>query len=172
MNAPSPLTHTPAKTTKWLTQVGLSACLLTLGACVAPPNATGPEGPPETSDTAPTVQSEEISEGQLPNDLLGMFDLSQAACSPSSITRLTITQDQLDFYYGYADIDAVTFQDGGYDIDATLYHQEGQVEVRPEAVTYRIEPNRAESGEPPESIQFENPWTGEAEPSPMVRCAT
>ena len=35
------------------------------------------------------------------------------------MTRLTVMQDKLDFYYGFANIDSVTVRDGGYDIDAT-----------------------------------------------------
>lgn len=165
MSSLSPLTLAWFRTTKWLTQAGLGTCLLILGACVAPPNTTGPEASPEIFSASPTAQSETLPEDQLPSELVGTFDLSQEACESFSMTRLTVMQDKLDFYYGFANIDSVTVRDGGYDIDATLFHQEGQVEVRPEAVTYRIQP-----GNQAESIQFENPWAG-GETSSMVRCA-
>ena len=105
---------------------------------------------------------------QLPESVLGTFDTTQANCSENiTVPRLTTTQDRFDFYYGYANVDSVTFRDGGYDIDATLFQQEGQVEVRPSAVEYRIEPQEQDNG-----IQFarESLPEGASSPLSLVRC--
>ena len=57
------------------------------------------------------------------------------------MTRLVVSPDTLDFYYGYATVDAVDARGGGYDVGATLYQLEGAVEVDvPEPATYRIVP--------------------------------
>ena len=110
--------------------------------------------------------SQTATEVQLPNSVLGTFDRTQANCSEGMTTsRLTILQEKLDFYYGYATVDTVTFRDGGYDISATLFHLEGVEEVRPEAVEYRIEPN-AQGDEI--ALRYVS-QQGRA-PSPLVRC--
>lgn len=150
--------------TSWL---GWGACLLILSACSTVQNPGEPEVSLETSATSQSAQSEEVPTDQMPAELLGTFDVSQEACpapSMTSITQLTIAPNKLDFYYGFANVDSVSFRDNGYDIDATLFQQEGQVEVVPEAVTYRIEPN--EQGD---RIQFESDWT-DSKPTSMVRC--
>ena len=49
------------------------------------------------------------------------------------MARLSITPDSLLFYYGYATVETVMPRDGGYDVEATLVQQEGQVEIRPRA---------------------------------------
>ncbi|NEP17685.1 MAG: hypothetical protein F6J97_12400 [Leptolyngbya sp. SIO4C1] len=98
------------------------------------------------SDRSPD-RSQAAAELQLPNSVMGTFDRTQAACAETTTTsRLTILQDRLDFYYGYATVDRVVFRAGGYDIDAILFQLEGQVEVRPEAVEYRLEPNTQGDG--------------------------
>ena len=76
--------------------------------------------------------------------------------------RLTVSQDTLRFYYGYATVDAIAPRDGGYDVSATLYHLEGAVEVVPEPVAYRIEPQNG-------GIVFGAERSGQ-EPSSLVRC--
>ena len=127
-------------------------------------NPSTPTVSPDASASAQPAQSEGSATDQLPTELLGKFDVSQEACSTTSMSQLTIEFNKLDFYYGFADVDAVAFRDNGYDIDATLFLQEGQVEVVPEAVTYRIEPS--EQGD---LIQFENAWA-DSQPASMVRC--
>lgn len=109
--------------------------------------------------------TEAMPENRLSNSLIGTFDQTQEACSSGTFTKLTVTQDKLQFYYGYAEIESVALRDGGYDIDATFFQQEGAVEVRPEAATYRIEP----SDQQDDGIWFENNLTGQP-PSLLVRC--
>ncbi|MGF1512305.1 MAG: hypothetical protein ACFB5Z_01220 [Elainellaceae cyanobacterium] len=79
---------------------------------------------------------------QLPDAVLGTFDTTQAKCSEpgTSMSEVVIDPDRLDFYSGYATVNAVTPQGVGYAIDATFYQQEGAVEVRPEPAEFRIEP--------------------------------
>jgi len=155
-----------------LARAGASVCLLVLGACSATQNPSELDASSATAVLSQPAQSEEMPTNQLPAEILGTFDISQEACSASSMTRLTIAPSKLDFYYGFANIDSVAFQDAGYDISATLFHQEGQVEVVPESVTYRIEPSRSESSEQGDRIRFENSWTDAQPslPSLMVRC--
>lgn len=166
MNNPSSLALTWFRTTLLVARAGLGAGLLMLGACSVPQSIPEAEASPETSSTSPSAQSEGAPKDHLPSEITGTFDISQEACSSSLTTsRLSVTQNKLQFYYGFADIDAITFRDKGYDIDATLVHQEGQIEVRPEATTYRIEPDGQENG-----IRFVNTST-EEEPWSLVRCA-
>lgn len=109
-----------------------------------------------------------LEDVQLPESVMGTFDTTQTNCSKTiTVSRLTTARDRFDFYYGYANVDSVTFRDGGYDIDATLFQQEGQVEVRPTAVEYRIEPYEQDDG-----IQFarESLPEGASSPSSLVRC--
>lgn len=115
-------------------------------------------------DCSSNLSTEDI---QLPEVVIGTFDQTQADCSePMSFSRLRITQDKLDFYYGYAIIDSVASQDGGYDLGATLFHLEGQQEVRPEAVEYRIEPNAQGNG-----IEFlRGSVLEDTSPISLVRC--
>ena len=148
----------------WSARAGVGACLLVLGACSTVQIPSEPKVSPATSATLQFAQSKEVPTDQLPAELLGTFDVTQEACSASSMTRLTIAHNQLNFYYGFANVDSVALRDSGYDIDATLFQQEGQVEVVPEAVTYRIEPS--EQGD---RIQFENDWA-DSKPTSMVRC--
>jgi hypothetical protein len=122
---------------------------------------------PRTEDTTlpPSDNSQATTGVRLLNSVIGTFDRTQAQCSERITTsRLTISQDKLDFYYGYATVNTVTFRDGGYYVNATLFHLEGQVEVRPEAVKYRIEPD-AQGGD----IRF-GAVSLNREPSPLVRC--
>lgn len=119
----------------------------------------------EDFDCSSLTSSEDI---QLPESVLGTFDTTEGNCSENiTVSRLTSAQDRFDFYYGYANVDSVTLRDGGYDIDATLFQQEGQVEVRPTAVGYRIEPHEQDDG-----IQFarESLPEGASSPSSLVRC--
>lgn len=165
----------------------LFASVLLIGlftACAQSPQTAEPEEtPPETtltlqdqpgggdadagdsaSDPLERDETEAMPENRLPSSVLGTFDQTQEACSSDTFTQLTVTEDKLQFYYGYADIESVTLRDGGYDIDATFFQLEGAVEVRPEAATYRIE-----SGDQGDSIRFENTPTGQP-PSLFVRC--
>lgn len=122
---------------------------------------------PRTEDVTPSSSdsSQTTTRTQLPNSVTGKFDQTQAKCSERiTMSRLTISQEKLDFYYGYATVNTVTFRDGGYDISATLFHLEGQLEVRPEAVEYRIEPD-VQDGD----IRF-GAVSLNREPSPLVRC--
>lgn len=148
----------------WSKRAGWGACLLILSACSTVQNPSTPTASLDASATSQIAQSEGDATEQLPAELLGKFDVSQEACSTTSMSQLTIESKKLYFYYGFADVDSVVFRDNGYDIDATLFLQEGQVEVVPETVTYRIESN--ERGD---RIQFENDWA-DSQPSSMVRC--
>jgi hypothetical protein len=102
---------------------------------------------------------------QLPNSVIGTFDQTQADCSEPTMTRLSISQDKLQFYYGYATVDTVTFRDGGYDVKTTYFHLEGVVEVIPRTVEYRIKPN-AQGDE----IQFAANDIPKGTSPPLVRC--
>jgi hypothetical protein len=150
--------------TSWSGRTGLGTCLLVLGACTSGQSLSEPKASHDTSTTSQRVQSSERATSRLPAELLGTFDVSQQACSASSMTRLSITPTKLNFYYGFANVNSVAFRDKGYDIDATLFQQEGQPKVVPEAVKYRIEPNGQG-----DLIQFANPWAGRKSSS-MVRC--
>ncbi len=121
---------------------------------------------PRTKPATPTPSNRSQTTGvRLPNSAIGKFDRTQAQCSERiTMSRLTISQEKLDFYYGYATVNTVTFRDDGYDISATLFHLEGQVEVRPEAVEYRIEPD-VQGGD----IRF-GAVSLNREPSLLVRC--
>lgn len=122
---------------------------------------------PRTENVTPSSSdsSQTTTITRLPNSVTGKFDRTQAQCSERiTMSRLTISQEKLDFYYGYATVNTVTFRDGGYDISATLFQLEGQVEVRPEAVEYRIEPD-VQDGD----IRF-GAVSLNREPSPLVRC--
>lgn len=110
------------------------------------------------------TSAEEI---QLPESAIGTFDTTQADCSERmTFSRLITTQDRFDFYYGYANVDAIALRDGGYDIEATLFQLEGVEEVRPETVEYRIELQPQNNG-----IQFfRQSLSEETSPSSLVRC--
>lgn len=139
--------------------------LLSLGACG---NGDAPAEPtadldrmPDTS--APPTAAEPSTPGTLPASLLGTFDTNADQCAePGTMTRLTVARDTIQFYYGYAIVDGVTAHDGDYDIDATLYQQEGAIEVEPDDVTYQV--SEADGG-----ILFEVTETDLA-PSVLVRC--
>ncbi|MBE9060296.1 hypothetical protein [cf. Phormidesmis sp. LEGE 11477] len=105
-----------------------------------------------------------MPETRLPDSVLGTFDQTKEACSSDTFTKLTVTQEKLQFYYGYADIKAVSLRNKRYGIDATFFQLEGVIEVRPEAATYRIEPSDRD-----DSIRFENIPTGQP-PSLLIRC--
>ena len=97
----------------------------------------------------------------MPEALLGRYDTDPKACArTTTMTELTVSPDTLDFYYGYATVDAVDARDGGYDVGATLYQTEGAVEVVPEPTTYRIEPTD-------DGVRFESEYGGT---SALVRC--
>lgn len=114
----------------------------------------GPEVPP-----APRAP-----QAALPESVTGTFDMSLEQCAPTmTMARLTLMPDSLLFYYGYATVETVMPRDGGYDVEATLVQQEGQVEVRPEAALYRIEPEDGGRG-----IRLST--SDGSEPSPLVRC--
>ncbi len=138
----------------------------------SPQNAQSEETPSDTAVNHPAQpaagtedsDSSRLLENQLPSSVLGTFDQTQEACSSGTFTALTVLDSELQFYYGYAEINSVTRRDEGYDIDATFFQQEGAMEVRPEAATYRIEPNDQNN-----SILFENGPTGQP-PSRFVRC--
>ncbi|MGB3297183.1 MAG: hypothetical protein WBA76_02860 [Phormidesmis sp.] len=127
---------------------------------IAEPEAAPADIKPEAAESIPKA----VPENQLPSTALGTFDQNQEACSSGTFTKLTVTPDKLQFYYGYADIKSVTLRDEGYNIDATFFQLEGAMEVRPEAATYRIEPEDQGEG-----IRFKNNPTGEP-PSLLVRC--
>lgn len=117
------------------------AALLALGACADAPPPTTPAAPAaEPSDRAPAPPVGP-TEDRLPDAVLGTFDATADECGRrTTMGRLTVARDTLDFYYGYAVVDSVAARDGGHEVSATLYHLEGAVEVVPEPVTYRIEP--------------------------------
>ena len=164
-----PLSPTRPRLSAGFAWAGWGACLIVLGACVSPQSPTQPEASSETAPTLPSTQFEGASKDSLSSEVLGTFDRTQAECSePLTVTRLVVTPDRLQFYYGFAEVNSVTFQDEGYDIDATLFHQEGQIEVQPEAVTYRAE-LRTEPGGQDGSILFRNNSTDQE--SLLVRCA-
>lgn len=95
---------------------------------------------------------------------MGAFDQDAEACAQEvTMTRVMVSQDTLDFYYGYAVVDAVALEDEVYLVDATLYQTEGAVEVVPEAMSYQIEPG-AQGG-----IVFGSSLPGQ-EPTSLVRC--
>ena len=97
----------------------------------APPVGTGPS--PEPARPVPT--------DRLPAAVTGTFDETQDACAePLTFARLVVRPDTLRFYYGYATVDAVERRDGAYTVAATLFQQEGVIEVVPEAITYRLAP--------------------------------
>ncbi|WP_420454812.1 hypothetical protein [Rubrivirga sp.] len=130
---------------------------LALAACNAPSSADTPS--PDEAPVAGTTPSED----RMPEDLLGSYDADAEACArTTTMTQLTLSPDTLDFYYGYATVDAVDARDGGYDVTATLYQQEGAVEVVPEEATYRVE--RTDAG-----VRFESDYGGA---SALVRCTT
>ena len=81
-----------------------------------------------------------------------------------TMNRVTLSPNKLDFYYGYADVNEVIPQAGGYDIKATFYQQEGAIEVVPTPAEYRIEPDTQGNG-----IQFRRVSEGFEETS-LVRC--
>lgn len=115
---------------------------------------------------APPDRPQATTGAGLPDGVTGTFDESEVRCAePVTVSRLIVAQDTVEFYYGYATVDTVSFRNGGYDVGATLYQLEGAVEVRPEVVTYRIEPG-AGGGD----ILFGAVSAGRA-PSPLVRCS-
>ena len=134
----------------------MTAFLIT--ACSTPEESTRSTSNPDTSPQAERTD-------QLPASLLGTFDRTQEACAKTTtMSMLTLSPDKLDFYYGYADVNAVTSRAGGYDVEATFYQQEGAVEVVPTPAEYRIEPDAQGNG-----IQLE--WVSEGlDPSSLVRC--
>ena len=129
-----------------------------LVACSTPRESTRPTSNPDV-----TPQAERTD--QLPASLLGTFDQTQEECAKTTtMSMLTLSPDKLDFYYGYADVNAVTPRAGGYDVDATFYQQEGAVEVIPTPAEYRIEPDTQG-----DRIQLE--WVSAGlEKSSLVRC--
>lgn len=147
----------------------LSAAVCLLSACGGSPAGTsGPALPrpaPEDVSEAPAAPMQDAPLTTLPEAVIGTFDVSPDQCAPAlTMARLRLTPDSLLFYYGYATVETVTPRDGGYDVEATLVQQEGQVEVRPEPATYRIEPE--DSGR---SLRFGAASAGQP-PSSLVRC--
>ena len=142
----------------------LMASLLALAACAAP---AAPDSPttPETP-SAPTLSAEPSPPpppDSLSGTVLGMFDTSAEQCAATTtMGRMTVAPDTIDFYYGHATVDSVAAQPGGgYEVDATLYQQEGAVEVVPEPATYRITPEG-------DGLRYE--WVGVTGPTSLVRC--
>ena len=115
------------------------AFLLVLAGCTPSTpsdDASWPGTPPV--DRAPTVQT---STDRMPEALLGTFDTDGPACTERlTMSRLVVSPDTLDFYYGYATVDSVRTRGEGYVVEATLYHLEGVIEVVPEPIAYRVEP--------------------------------
>lgn len=149
---------------------------LLLGACEPQqPTEQAASEVPTSGDTSPQLGADPLEapaslttprvERRLPGAVTGTFDETQAKCSESlTMSRLVVSQDTLEFYYGYATVDMVTVRDSGYDVAATLYELEGVIEVVPAAITYRIEP-RSQS----DSLLFGAQLAGRA-PSMLVRC--
>ena len=116
------------------------------------------------ADNAESVGTLEL-DTQLPESMLGTFDLTAEDCAkPGTTTRLTLSPDRFEFYYGYATVDTVARREEGYDVSATLFLQEGQIEVTPELAEYRIEPETEEG-----DIRFERVYEGSSMSS-FVRC--
>ena len=137
--------------------IALSLALL-LAAC----NAPAPSDEPGTESADPPTTAATASD-RMPDALLGTYDADAQACAElTTMTRLVVSRDTLDFYYGYATVDAVDARGGGYDVGATLYQLEGAVEVVPEPTTYRIDPDG-------DGLRLDGP--GEAPPRALVRCA-
>ena len=131
--------------------------VLALAAC----NAPAPTPSDESSAAPPPTDGGQTAEDRMPEAVLGTYDTGGEACAETTtMTRLVVSPDTLDFYYGYATVDAVDARDGGYDVAATLYQLEGAVEVVPEPTTYRIEPT--DNG-----LRFESDYGGA---SSLVRC--
>lgn len=150
-------------------QCGTAVCLVGLSACGGPPaDAPGAARPGSTSEEgseAPAAPAPDASQAALPESVTGTFDVALDQCAPAmTMARLTLTPDSLLFYYGYATVETVTPRDGGYDVEATLVQQEGQIEVRPEAASYRIEPEAEGHG-----IKF-GVVDSETPSSSLVRC--
>ena len=137
--------------------------LVGLGACGDPAPSTGPAAPEPPAEAPAPPAAPPAAGDRLADAVVGTFDETAAACAePTTMARLTVSQDTLAFYYGYATVDAVTPRDGGYDVGATLYQLEGAVEVVPEPITYRIEPRDG-------GVVFGS-GLERGEPSPLVRC--
>lgn len=115
-------------------------------------------------DGAPTSSQDRARRApgdRLPDSVAGTFDETRTACAETlTTTRLIVSPDTLEFYYGHATVDSVASRGRGYDVGATLYQLEGAIEVVPEPITYRIEPRG-------EGILF-GPVSGS--PSHRVRC--
>ncbi len=136
----------------------LVGLVVALAAC----NPPAPDGARASTDAAPDAPSPRSGD-RMPEALLGTYDVDAAACSETTtMGRLVVSPDTLDFYYGYATVNAVAVRDGGYDVDATLYHLEGAVEVVPRPTTYRVDP--AGGG-----LRLDA--DGEVSPLSLVRCA-
>ena len=125
-----------------------------LPACQSAPETSPPPapsgGPGETdSETIPAVYH-------------GTYDTDEEACArTTTMTKLAVSADTLDFYYGYATVDAVQpVGRGGHRVDATLYQTEGAVEVVPEPTTYHVEPTG-------DGLRFESDYGGG---STLIRC--
>lgn len=156
----APTVH-PSRLLPHVAALALAAVLIGCGDGQTDPSV--PEAP--VTDQAPPPITPPVGDVRLADAVTGTFDQTAEACAePGTMTRLTVSQDTLAFYYGYATVDQVTPRDGGYDVSATLYQQEGAVEVVPEPVTYQIE-----TQEPGDGIVFGSTLAGQ-EPSPLVRC--
>ena len=145
-------------------RVGWTAAVALLAACGEPP----PDGPVPVGSSVPAESSgaPHATPDGVPPALLGTFDTDSQACAQqTTMSRLTIRPDSLRFYYGYATVDSVARRAEGVEVDATLYHLEGAVEVVPEPVTYRLAPR------PGGAVRFEAASLG-AEPVELVRCPT
>ena len=133
--------------------------LVCLGACAG----DSTEGDGTTGEAPSTERSAETGE-QMPDAVLGTYDVDQQACAEIvTMNRLVISPDTLDFYYGYATVDGVAARDGGFDVSATLFHTEGAIEVVPEPTTYRIAPTEG-------GLRLDG--EGEVPPLSLVRCAS
>ena len=137
------------------------AGLLVLSACAQPGRSSDPapsEGPVATQEPL-----QDRADDRMPDALLGTYDVDAAACArTTTMSQLAVSPDTLRFYYGYATVDAVTARAGGYDVEATLYQQEGAVEVVPEPATYRIDPTG-------NGLRLDG--EGNVPPQALVRCA-
>lgn len=142
---------------------GAMACGLALAvlvsACGSGSTDASHEGgeAPRGADGATAQQATD----RVPGHLLGTYDSDEAACAQGmTVARLTVAPDTLRFYYGYATVDAVAEVGGGVRVDATLYQQEGAVEVVPEEATYRLTPTDG-------GLRLESDYGGT---SRLVRC--
>ena len=132
---------------------------LFLAACASEPTPAPPVG----SDPGASSERPAASSGQIPNALLGTYDVDADACGQEMTTsRLDVRPDTLRFYYGYAAVASVDAEADGYRVGATLYQLEGVEEVVPEEQTYRL---AATDG----GLRLSSDYGGDAR---LVRCGT